>query len=643
MNNELNTIENYGVEDIKTLEGIEAIRLRPGMYIGSVGPDGVRHITLEIISNVVDEYLNGHCTKCNILIEDNGVITIKDNGRGVPFGRAADGSETLVNIYTKLHTGAKFDSEGNTGYNTSGGMNGVGAKATNALSEMFQVISVRDNKKAIAIFNKGKLQTYEEFPNKTDSRGTTIKFKPDITIFKEGIELDYTLLRNQLKELAYLSPGLEFEFSFKNKPIEVITSTNGIKDYIKDLNEKKTVLTSIFYMEMLENRFGIKMAMCYNDTYSDSYKLYTNSIPNSSGTHLTGFRTALTQSINQYARENKLLKEKDENISGDELKEGLSLVLSFIMPDPVFSGQTKDVLSSSEARGFVLRAVSKELTSWLKTNPKDAKTIIDKAILARAAREKAKKAKEAVRNVEGNKKQKLLNLPTKLVDSWSKNRLDCELLIAEGDSAASGLIGARNGETQAVFPIRGKILSTMKSTSEKILANQEIVNIIKALGLEFDANKCKIIYDKNKLRYGKIIMCCDADPDGEAIKNLLLTMFWTLCPELVINGHIYAAIPPLFRITTKKNDYIYLRDITALENYKNQHQGEKYLVNRNKGLGEQDSDELAECLLNPGTRNVAQITVSDIQATDKLFDILMGPNVPPRREYMIKHAEEANT
>lgn len=519
MNNELNTIKNYSVEDIKTLEGIEAIRLRPGMYIGSVGSDGVRHITLEIISNVVDEYLNGHCTKCNILIEDNGVVTIKDNGRGVPFGKAADGSETLVNIYTKLHTGAKFDSEGNTGYNTSGGMNGVGAKATNALSEMFQVISVRDNKKAIAIFNKGKLQTYEEFPNKTDSRGTTIKFKPDITIFKEGIELDYTLLRNQLKELAYLSPGLEFEFSFKNKPIEIITSTNGIKDYIKDLNEKKTALTSIFYMEMLENRFGIKMAMCYNDTYSDSYKLYTNSIPNSSGTHLTGFRTALTQSINQYARENKLLKEKDENISGDELKEGLSLVLSFIMPDPVFSGQTKDVLSSSEARGFVLRAVSKELTSWLKTNPKDAKTIIDKAILARAAREKAKKAKEAVRASE-EKKTKALRFDSKLADCYSKDRSKCEIYITEGDSASGNLKTARNNEFQAVMPVRGKILNTQKAALDKIQKNAEIMTMIDAFGLTIDPKSMKVTYRPEDLRYGKIIIMSDADVSNTAYERL---------------------------------------------------------------------------------------------------------------------------
>lgn len=634
--------DNYGVKDIKTLEGIEAIRLRPGMYIGSTGPEGVQHITLEIISNVVDEYLNGYCTKCKIGV--GNYITVADDGRGVPFGKAEDGSETLVNVFTKLHTGAKFDSSGKTGYNTSGGMNGVGAKATNALSETFSVCSVRDGKAAEACFKEGKLISYKERENtsKTRKHGTSIQFKPDSKIFKETTELDYDKLHKQIQELAYLSPGLIFEFTYKDKPMEIITSKNGILDYIKDLNEKKETLTSVFYAEKIEDRIGVKVAMQYNNSYSDNYKLFTNSIPNSAGTHLTGFRTALTQSVNKYARENKLLKEKDSNLIGDELKEGLVLVLSFIMPDPVFSGQTKDVLSSSEARTMVQQLVSTEITNWLQSNPKDAKIIVEKALLARQAKEKAKKAKEAIRNVETKGKNKLLNLPTKLVDAWGKKRTDCELLIAEGDSAASGLIGARDGEKQAVFPIRGKIINLYKNSSEKVFANQEVINIIKALGLDLDSKTHKIIYDKNKMRYGKILLCADADPDGEAIKNLLLTCFWSLCPDLVVNGHIYATIPPLFRITTKKNEYIYLRDADALEEYKIKHQGEKYLINRNKGLGEQDPEELEECLLNPETRNIAQITVQDVAKAAELFEVFMGPSVGPRRDWIMKHSEEAN-
>ena len=424
--------EDYGIKDIRTLEGIEAIRLRPGMFIGSTGPQGVQHITLEIISNAVDEYLNGHCTECKITVFNDN-ITIADNGRGVPFGKAEDGSETLVNVYTKLHTGAKFDANGKTGYNTSGGMNGVGAKATNALSEEFGVTSIRNGRKAFARFKKGELISYEEmFATKQDNdSGTIVSFKPDSTIFKEGIKLDYTALRKQLQELAYLSPGMIFHLKFEDKDEELITSKNGIKDYIDDLNKTKNVLTSVFYTESLENRIGVKVAMVYNDSYSDTYKLYTNSIPNSSGTHLTGFRTALTQSINEYARDKKLLKDKDTNLTGDELKEGLSLVLSFIMPDPVFSGQTKDVLSSSEARTIVQRLVSKELQAWFNANPKDAKAIVDKALLARAAREKAKKAKEAVRDTQ-KKKEKALKFDSKLADCYSKNRKQCEVYITEG-------------------------------------------------------------------------------------------------------------------------------------------------------------------------------------------------------------------
>ena len=576
---------DYGIKDVKTLEGIEAIRLRSGMYIGSVGPEGVRHITLEIISNAIDEYLAGACSICKITVSNDDIVTVEDNGRGIPFGKAEDGSEVLVNIFTKLHTGAKFDAAGKTGYNTSGGMNGIGAKATNALSSMFQVISVRGGRQAQAAFKRGVLQSYKEtnYKNKSD-HFTIIKFKPDEKIFKEGIELDYNLLRKQLQELAYLSPGLVFEFQYKDKETETITSQKGILDYIEALNKNKEALTSIFYTETIEDRIGVKIAMLYNNTYVDTYKLYTNSIPNSGGTHLTGFRTALTQSVNDYARSNNLLKEKDSNITGDELKEGLVLVLSFIMPDPVFSGQTKDVLSSTEARTIVQRLVTKDLRTWLDSHPKDAKAIIDKALLARKARENAKKAKDAARNIEGKKKGKtFLNLPTKLVDCWSKNRTECELFIAEGDSAASGLVGARNAEFQAIFPIRGKIISARKCTSEKLLTNQEVVNIIKALGLDFDTKKTKMIYDERKLRYGKIMMAADADPDGEAIKNLLLTLFWELCPELVINGHIYATVPPLFRVTTKKNEYIYLRDNNELEEYKKKHANEKYLINRNKG------------------------------------------------------------
>lgn len=446
-------MKDYGIKDIKTLEGIEAIRHRPGMYIGSIGPDGVQHITLEIISNAIDEYLNGYCTKCSISVTEDDTITISDNGRGVPFGKAKDGSETLENIFTKLHTGAKFDSSGKTGYNTSGGMNGVGAKATNALSDFFIVESYRDGKKASMSFKQGKRTNFSLTNYSKEETGTVITFHPDSIIFKEGISLDYNALKKQIQELAYLSPGLIFTLQYKDKEEETICSNNGLLDYIADLNKNKEVLTSTFYAENLEDRIGIKIAMLYNNSYTDTYRLYTNSIPNTGGNHLTGFRAAWTAAINTYARANKLLKEKDSNISGEELKEGLVLILSFIMPDPVFSGQTKEVLSSSEARGAVQRLAAKELLIWLESHPNDAKTIVDKALLARAAREKAKKAKETIRKQDTKKRTVL---PGTLADASSKNRKECEVFIVEGKSAAGSTKEARDRATQAVFPVRGR-------------------------------------------------------------------------------------------------------------------------------------------------------------------------------------------
>ena len=626
---------DYGVKDIKTLEGIEAIRLRPGMYIGSVGPAGVQHITLEIISNAVDEYLNGHCTYCKISVGRDGSIMVRDNGRGVPFGKAEDGSETLVNVYTKLHTGAKFDSSGKTGYNTSGGMNGVGAKATNALSESFNVSSRRDGKIAIARFKKGELIDYKEQKTDETETGTTVVFVPDATIFKEGINLDYNTLYKQLKELAYLSPGMTFELEFYGHNTEIITSQNGIKDYIKDLNAGKNVLTSVFYTESLEDRVGVKIAMQYNDSYTDTYKLYTNSIPNSAGTHLTGFRTALTQTINKYARDQKLLKEKDANLTGDELKEGLTLVLSFIMPDPVFSGQTKDVLSSSEARTIVQRLVSQEIENWLAANKNDAKAIVDKALLARAAREKAKKAKETVRKQD---KQKRAVLPGTLADASSSDRKKCELFIVEGKSAAGSTKEARNRLTQAVFQLRGKVLNVLKVDLHKALQNKEISGLIDAIGLEIKDGK--VIVDESKLRYGKIIITADADVDGSHIRILFLTFIWKFAPELIEKGYIYAAVPPLYKIT-QGTKIQYLKDDAALQKFKKTNT-KKFELGRMKGLGEMDPHEMAESVMNDEGRTLKQITMEDAQAVATTFINLMGEAVTPRKKFIEENAWRAN-
>lgn len=627
--------ENYGVKDIKTLEGIEAIRLRPGMYIGSIGPDGVRHITLEIISNVIDEYLNGYCTKCNIEVTEDDMVKVMDDGRGVPFGKAADGSETLENIFTKLHTGAKFDSSGKTGYNTSGGMNGVGAKATNALSDKFIVSSKRDGKIATMIFEKGERKDFKIEKYAGQDTGTTITFHPDVEIFKEGISLDYDNLKRQVQELAYLSPGLTFTLKYKDKAEDVIVSQNGILDYIQDLNKKKNTITSVFYAEASEDRIGVKLAMLYNDSYTDTYKLYTNSIPNTAGTHLTGFRTALTSAINNYARENKLLKEKDSNIVGDELKEGLVLVLSFVMPDPVFSGQTKEKLDSSEGRTMVQKLVSKEIAIWLDSHPNDAKAIINKALLARAAREKAKKAKETVRKADVKKRAVM---PGTLADASSRNRASCEVFIVEGKSAAGSTKEARDRATQAVFPVRGKILNVLKADLAKALKNAEIDGMITAFGLEIKDGK--IIVNKDKLRYGKIVITADADVDGSHIRALFLTFIWKFAPQLIEDGYIYAAVPPLYKVT-QGTKITYLKDDAALEEFRKTAK-KSFELGRMKGLGEMDPSEMAETVMNPETRTLKQICMEDAEEAAKTFMGLMGESVVYRKKFIEENAWRAN-
>lgn len=618
---------------------MEHIRKHTGMYLGSKTAEGLLQCVKEILSNSIDEFLNGSGTTIKITLLKNNGIRIEDDGRGIPHGKHKSGCSNLQACFGLINTGAKFDNANGSGYNTSGGQHGVGSKAVNAVSRKFIAMTSREGLKEIVEFSKGQFISHNEEKIDPSITGTSVEFYPDPTVL-ETIVFDVIAIRAMIQEFSFLCKGLKFIFITEDGKTEEFYSEHGLFDFMTYLNKDKNLITSPMYFEQEEDKFKLEVAIAYNSSYSSTVKLYTNNIPQEKGTHLTGFKTAWTAGLNTFARENKLLKEKETNLTGSDYEEGMVLILNFKMIDPVFKGQNKEELSSSEGRTYVQKLTSAAMKELFFTNKKDLKTIVDKALNARKARAAAKKARDAVREPKG-KKDKLLNLPTKLVDAWSTKRSTCELLIVEGDSAAAGLIGARDSEYQAVFPIRGKLINLYKNTSDKVFSNQEVINIIKAIGLEMDNKSHKLIYDASKLRYGKIILAADADPDGQAIRNLLLTFFWSICPELLTKGHIYVAIPPLFRITTKKNQYIYLRDGIELEEYKAQHSGESYLVSRNKGLGEQDPEELGQCLLEPETRNVQQIIVSDYNETSKLFDIFMGTAVPPRRAYILEHSEEA--
>ena len=415
-----------------------------------------------------------------------------------------------------------------------------------------------------------------------------------------------------------------------------------MNDLVDDITKDKEIINNRLNINYVEGKNKLDFVLTYTTNYSLNMISYVNTGETDSGPHITQIKTAITREFNKFFKEKNWLKEKDANLEGSDIQEGMLIAFNITAPGVSYDAQTKSRIVKLDMSPFT-RILSESIQSWLSYNEKDIKIIFDKAMSARKAREAAKKARDAAREIKPkDKKKQLLNMPTKLVDCWGKDRAKCELLIAEGDSAASGLVEARDSEIHAVFPIRGKIIAAYKNSSEKIFANQEVVNLIKAIGLELNPVTKKLNYDTKKLRYGKILLCADADPDGASIRNLLLEMFWWLCPELILNGHIYTTMPPLFRITTKKNEYIYLKDAAALEQYKAQHLGEKFQINRNKGLGEQDSDELNEALLDPATRNIAQITVEDQKSAAVLIETLLGPSVPPRRAYLLQHAEEAN-
>ena len=624
----------YNEKSIESLSPLEFTRLRPQVYAGDCTYS--TQLLIEIFSNAVDEFRLGHGNVIDIVV-NGATVALMDHGQGfIPNSFRDDGKTILEAAFSVLNTSGKYREDG-TYEGTSLGSFGIGSKITTFLSHWLKVYTCRDGKYEDLTFKEGVFATRKTGTCDKGVSGTTVQWEPSEEFFTHP-EVDINVIKNLLKTTACLCPGLTINLD-DNGNKTTYHSNNGINDLVDAAVSQKELIKNRLNINWQEKKYKLDLVMTYTSNYNFVVIPYVKTGLTESGPHITQIKTALTREMNKFFRVKKWIKEKEDNLSGEDIQEGLYIVFNMTAPSVSYDAQVKSRITALETQPFVSAFVEK-LNAWMETHEKEVKLIADKALLARKAREAAKKAREAVREPK-DKKAKLLNLPTKLVDAWSKDRSKCELLIAEGDSAATGLIGARNSEFQAVFPIRGKIINTFKADTAKIFANQEVVNIIKAIGLDIDKKTNKPIYDKSKLRYSRIVMCCDADPDGQAIKNLLLTCFWWLCPELVINGHIYAAVPPLFRITTKKNEYIYLRDAMALEQYKAKHIGEKYAVNRNKGLGEQDAEELEECLLNPETRNVQQVTVENPTEAYKLLEILMGEAVAPRRDYVLKHAEEA--
>ena len=625
----------YNKDSIESLSPLQFTRLRPGVYAGDTTYS--TQLLVEIVSNAVDEFRLGHGNKIEVIL-DKDVITVRDFGQGFLVNEMRkDGKTVLEAAFSVLNTSGKYREDG-TYEGTSLGSFGIGSKITTFLSHWLEVSTYRDGKMEHIRFNEGVFEKrgIGDTPAGTPT-GTWVQWQPSGEFFTNPT-VEISKIKDLFKTITCLCPGLTIVLDDNGTKTNYY-SEHGLNDLVDDFVKNKEVITNRFNMNFAEGKNKLDMVITYTSNYSLNLVPYVNTGLTEKGPHITQIKTVLTREFNKFFREKKWLKEKDENLTGDDIQEGMYIVFNITAPNIAYDAQVKSTVTKIDMTPFN-QALVDNLQHWFKNNEKEVKIIADKAINARKAREAAKRARD---NARGTKKEKnkILNLPTKLVDSWSKDREKCELLISEGDSAAAGLIGARDGEFQAIFPIRGKIINLYKNSDERVFSNQEVVNIIKALGLELDKKTNKMIYDKDKLRYGKIIMCCDADPDGQAIKNLLLTYFWSLCPELIINGHLYAAIPPLFRITTRKNEYIYLKDGEELEKYKKEHAGEKFAINRNKGLGEQDAEELSECLLDEKTRNVVQITVENVKNADILFEIFMGTSVPPRREYILKYSEEA--
>ena len=622
-------MQNYNAESIESLDYFDHVRKYPGMYIGSKDLNGLHHCAKEIISNSIDEFLNGAGSRIIVKVQKDGGIYIEDNGRGIPHGKHPSGCSLLQACFGIQNTGGKFNNAtGESGYNTSGGEHGTGGKAVNALSTKLVVTTAREGIKETVEFSRGKF--IKEKSEKSDEQGVSVLFYPDAEIF-ETVQFDIPKLKEMIREFSFLCKGLVFTFIDEAKDTtEDFISQNGLEDYLTYLN-KSTMLCDPIHIEAQDGSYQLEAIVGYNSNYSGITRLYTNNIPQDKGTHLTGFKTAWTGFLNTYAKENKILKEKEPNLTGSDFEEGQILILNFKMIDPVFKGQNKEELSSSEGRTYVQRLTTEFLQNHSYIFDKSLKMILSKAVEARRAREAARKARDAARNIKPKEKglKAKMQISTKFIDCTNKNPKDRNLLLVEGLSAGSAAIEARNANTDCIYMLRGKIISPLKTPLDKILANQEMSDITKVIGAGIDKN-----FDVSKMNFDKIVITTDADSDGKAISLLLITFFYTYMTDLVLQGKLYEAVTPLYIIRNgNKEEYFYTE--TEMDEWKVK--GGKGEVLRAKGLGELNAADLHKvCFENQRFR---RITVSDADAAKKLLDVLEGQAVEPRKRYIYENAE----
>ena len=625
----------YGADQIQILEGLEAVRKRPGMYIGSTSLKGLHHLVYEIVDNSVDEALAGECSHIEVFINEDNSITVVDDGRGIPVGiNKKSGLPAVQVVFTVLHAGGKF---GGGGYKVSGGLHGVGASVVNALSKWLEVLVETDGKAYKQRYERGKVVTPLEEIGPTDRHGTTVTFLPDEEIFEDTV-FDYATIKQRLREMAFLTKGLRISLTDKReegKKTDSFHYEGGIMEYVSYLNKNQTVLyDKIIYCEGKKGTVQVEVALQHNDGYNEGCYSFVNNINTpEGGTHLTGFRNALTKTFNEYAKLMKLVKENDPALTGEDIREGMTAIVSIKIPEPQFEGQTKQKLGNSEARGAVESIAGEQIMIFLEQNPAIGKMIVEKALLAQRARDAARKARDLTRRKTA---LEYMNLPGKLADCSDKNPDNCEIYLVEGDSAGGSAKDARDRATQAILPLRGKILNVEKSRLDKILENKEIQSMITAFGTGIHED-----FDINKLRYKKIIIMTDADIDGAHIDTLMLTFIYRFMPELIRKGHVYLAQPPLYKVE-KGNKIWYAYNDKELDNIMSEiGRDNNNKIQRYKGLGEMDAEQLWETTMDPERRVLLKVMMDEENASeiDLTFNTLMGDKVEPRREFIEQNAK----